>query len=109
MKMWIKTGIAGGVWGLVSLLAVILVGLAHEATPVKTPFWAYLLFLPAFVALFIAKIILEWGGAPGRLLAEILGEYWMFSIHIISGVLIGAVVGYTFEKWKETKQIRGEK
>jgi len=91
MDKWVKRGmIIGGVWGLLSLVLWILAsgGPTSSANPSIT---FMILTLPASIPILITYYIVD---LPGTLI--------VCSIPIF-GILIGALIGYAYEKWRKSK------
>jgi len=90
MKMWQKGAIVGGVWGLISVPLMLKCAPAF-AQPFKL---IEILFLPAS---FSARTIL--GPAVGLIILYPI-------VSIIVGILIGGIIGFLYQKLKESKEGR---
>ena len=91
MYKWTIIGaIVGGIWGLISLVLWILTsgGPTSSANP---PITFMILTLPASILLLITYYIID---LPGTLV--------VCSIPIF-GIVIGALIGYAYEKWGKSK------
>ncbi len=84
MKAWQKGAIVGAVWGIISVL-FIMMGVAEKSTP--SPIYYYLLSAPAWILAIIGGAIFR---SPNGALLFVLAPLVYF--------LIGAYIGRLYEK-----------
>jgi len=91
INKWTKIGaIIGGIWGLISLVLWLLAsgGPTSSANP---PITFVILTLPASIPILISYYVIE---LPGTVI--------VCSIPIF-GIVIGALIGHAYEKWRKSK------
>lgn len=95
MKLWMKGATVGAIWGLLSFAIIFPFGFAGT-TP---PLWAKIGGFP-----FYSKYIVNNGLCQGVAMCRVPIQgimVWIWAILI--GALLGALLGYSFEKWKGSK------
>lgn len=95
MKTWKIGALIGGVWGLISFVLWIMSsgGPSSGANP---PIIFMILTLPASIPILIAYYLSEYE------LIDISSTFLVCSIPLF-GIVIGALIGQRYEKWKKTK------